>query len=63
MERRSPRGIALPLVLAALVRLVIPAHQAGMLAVRRRVIDVVILAGLGIALWFLATTIPNQPVL
>ena len=54
---------AAALVLAALVRLFIPAQQAGMLAVRRRVIDVVILAGLGIALWFLATTIPNQPVL
>jgi hypothetical protein len=34
-----------------------------MLAVRRRAVDVMILAALGVALWFLSTSIPNQPVL
>ena len=61
--RLGVKWIASALALAALVRLVIPAQQAGMLAVRRRAIDVVILAGLAIALWFLSTSIPNQPVL
>lgn len=61
--RLGVKWIAGALVLAALVRLVIPSQQAGMLAVRRRAIDVVILAGLGVALWFLSTSIPNQPVL
>jgi hypothetical protein len=59
--RLGVKWIAAALVLAAVVRLVIPAHQAGMLAVRRRPIDVVILAGVGVALWFLSTSIPNQP--
>jgi len=40
---------------------VIPAPQAGMLAVRRRSVDVVILAVAGVALWILSTSIPNQP--
>jgi hypothetical protein len=34
-----------------------------MLAVRRRALDVAILAALAIGLWFLSTSIPNQPVL
>ena len=45
------------------MRLVIPAPQAGMLAVRRRCVDVVILVVIGAALWFLSSSIPNQPVL
>ncbi len=49
------------LVCAALARLVLPVREAGMLAVRRRWIDVTILAVLGVSLWVLATTIPNQP--
>ena len=61
--RLGVKWIAGALVLAAAVRLVIPAPQAGMLAVRRRSIDVVILAALGVALFFLSTSIPNQPVL
>ena len=59
--RLGVRWIAAALVFAALVRLVIPAQQAGMLAVRRRAVDVVILAALGVALWFLSKNIPNQP--
>jgi hypothetical protein len=61
--RLGVRWIAVALVVAALLRLVIPAPQAGMLAVRRRSVDVLILAVLGAALWFLSTSIPNQPVL
>jgi hypothetical protein len=59
--RLGVRWIAAALTFAALVRLVIPAQQAGMLAVRRRAVDVVILAALGVALWFLSKNIPNQP--
>jgi hypothetical protein len=59
--RLGVRWIAAALVLAAMARLVIPTRQAGMLAVRRRTVDVVILAGVGAALWFLASSIPNQP--
>lgn len=49
------------LVFAAVVRLVLPAHDAGMLAVRRRLVDVTLLLGVGVLLWFLSTSIPNQP--
>ena len=55
------KWIAAALLFGALVRLVIPAQQAGMLAVRRRSVDVVILAVAGVALWILSTSIPNQP--
>jgi cation transport ATPase len=61
--RLGVRWIAGALVFAAVVRLVIPAPQAGMLAVRRRSVDVVILVAIGAALWFLSSSIPNQPVL
>jgi hypothetical protein len=61
--RLGVKWIAAGLVLAALARLVIPAPQAGMLAVRRRAIDVIILATMGVALWFLSVSIPNQPLL
>lgn len=61
--RLGVKWIGASLVFGAVVRLVIPAQQAGMLAVRRRAVDVVILAAVGIALWFLSTSIPNQPVL
>jgi hypothetical protein len=59
--RAGVKWIASALLFAALVRLVIPAPQAGMLAVRRRVIDVLVLVLVGAALWFLSTSIPNQP--
>jgi hypothetical protein len=61
--RLGVKVIAIALGVAGLVRLVIPARQAGMLAVRRRALDVAILAALAIGLWFLSTSIPNQPVL
>jgi hypothetical protein len=49
------------LCFAALLRLVLPRRDAGMLAVRSRLVDCVLLAGTGAALFFLAATIPNQP--
>ena len=60
--RAGIRWIAGGLILAAVVRLVLPARDAGMLAVRHRAVDCVMLAGVGILLIFLASTIPNQPV-
>jgi hypothetical protein len=59
--RAGVKAVAVGLVVAALARLVIPQQQAGMLAVRRRTVDVVILVALGVALFFLSTSIPNQP--
>jgi hypothetical protein len=46
---------------AAALRLVLPSRDAGMLAVRHRAIDVLLLAAMGGALWFLAVSIPDQP--
>ena len=48
------------LVLAALVRLVLKDHDAGMLAVRNRPLDAAILLAVAAALVFLATDIPDQ---
>lgn len=47
------------LVAGALVRLVLPSRDAGMLAVRARWLDATLLAGAGAALWILAATMPN----
>ncbi|MEN8704871.1 MAG: DUF3017 domain-containing protein [Nocardioides marinisabuli] len=49
------------LMAAAAARLVLPARDAGMLAVRHRLVDVALLGGVGGLLLFLARTIPNQP--
>ena len=49
------------LVFAAAVRLLLRSRDAGMLAVRHKVLDAVILALLGAALIFLAGSIPDQP--
>ena len=59
--RLGIRCLAAGLCFAALLRLVLPKRDAGMLAVRSRLFDVVLLGGLGAALFFLAQTIPNQP--
>lgn len=59
--RLGVRWIAGALLVAAVLRLLLPAKDAGMLAVRHRVIDCFVLGGLGGALVFLAQTIPNQP--
>ena len=49
------------LVFAALVRLVLRSRDAGMLAVRHKVLDALVLTVLGAALIFLAGSIPDQP--
>lgn len=49
------------LLFGCLVRLVLPGREAGMLAVRHRVVDCVMLAVVGVVLIVLASTIPNQP--
>jgi hypothetical protein len=59
--RNGVRWIGGGLAFAAVCRLLVPGRQAGMLAVRNRWIDVVMLAGVGGLLVFLAGSIPNQP--
>jgi predicted cobalt transporter CbtA len=49
------------LLFAAAVRAVLPAKDAGMLAVRQRWWDCFLLIATGIALLFLAGSIPDQP--
>ena len=49
------------LIFASVVRAVLPAKDAGMLAVRRRWWDCFLLAATGAALIFLAGSIPDQP--
>ncbi len=50
------------LLCGALARLVIPKDNAGMLGMRPRVVDVLILTGLGAGLVVLSAIIPDQPV-
>ena len=59
--RIGVRTIAGALGAAALMRLVLPERDAGMLAVRHRLVDVGVLLAVGIALAVLAGTIPEQP--
>ena len=59
--RRGVGIIGLALLVAALVRLVMSEQRAGMLRVRSRAFDVLVLAGVGIALLALAANIPDQP--
>ena len=59
--RTGVRTVAASLAFAAVCRLVLPTRQAGMLAVRHRVVDVLMLLGVAGALFFLAGDIPNQP--
>lgn len=47
---------------AALLRLALPEKDAGMLAVRHRLLDVTLLVAIATALFALAATIPDQPV-
>ena len=49
------------LIFAAAVRLVLPRRDAGMLAVRHKVLDAAVLLVLGGSLIFLAGSIPDQP--
>ncbi len=59
--RLGVRIVGLALVAAAVLRLVLPQRDAGMLAVRHRLVDVAILAAMGAALIFLAGDIPGPP--
>lgn len=59
--RTGIRLIGGALVFAALVRLLLRSRDAGMLAVRHKVLDAVILVLLGGSLVFLAGSIPDQP--
>jgi hypothetical protein len=49
------------LIVAAVCRLVLPERRAGMLRVRRKPSDVVMLAAAGVALVVLAIVVPDQP--
>jgi len=59
--RLGVRVLAVALMAAAGLRLVLPARDAGMLAVRNRAIDVSVLALMGGLIYFLASSIPDQP--
>jgi hypothetical protein len=60
--RLGIRWVAGALIAACALRAVLPRKDAGMLAVRHRLLDCLFLAGVAAALIFLASTIPNQPV-
>jgi Protein of unknown function (DUF3017) len=59
--RVGVRVVAGALLAAALLRLVLPQRDAGMLAVRSRAVDVGLLVVVGGALLFLSGSIPDQP--
>ncbi len=59
--RLGTQWMGASLLFAALLRLVLRRRDAGMLAVRHRIFDVLLLAAVGATLIFLAITIPNQP--
>ena len=59
--RLGVRLLASALVAASALRLVLPERDAGMLAVRHRSVDSTLLAGVGAALFWLAASIPEQP--
>lgn len=53
--------VAGALMFTAVLRLALRQRDAGMLAVRHRLVDAFLLAGSAGLLFFLAATIPNQP--
>ena len=57
--RLGLRVLAVGLMVAAGLRLVLPARDAGMLAVRHRAIDVTVLAAMGGLIWFLTGSLPD----
>jgi DUF3017 family protein len=59
--RLGVRVVGGALFAAAALRLVLPQRDAGMLAVRHRLVDVTLLVLVGGALFFLAGSIPDQP--
>ncbi|KAA1421186.1 DUF3017 domain-containing protein [Nocardioides humilatus] len=60
--RLGIRVVSGALAAAAALRLVLPQRDAGMLAVRPRLVDVFMLGSVAAALFILATNIPDQPV-
>ncbi|MTB84788.1 DUF3017 domain-containing protein [Nocardioides sp. zg-578] len=60
--RLGIRIVAGAILAAAALRLVLRRRDAGMLAVRHRLVDVLVLVVIGSALVFLSATIPDQPV-
>ncbi len=56
--RRGSVLLAGFIVLAAALRLVLPSREAGLLAVRSRLVDVLVLGGLGAGLLVLALVVP-----
>lgn len=60
--RMGVRVVAATLAAAAVMRLLLPQKDAGMLAVRSRWVDVLLLAAVSVALFLLAGSIPDQPV-
>ncbi|MFD2090275.1 DUF3017 domain-containing protein [Blastococcus deserti] len=57
--RRGLVVIGLTLVVAGVLRLLLPVRRVGFLAVRSRPTDVVLLTGAGLALTVIALTIPS----
>ncbi|WP_312856052.1 DUF3017 domain-containing protein [Nocardioides stalactiti] len=59
--RLGIRVVAGSLAAASFLRLVLPQHDAGMLAVRPRLVDVLLVGSVAAALFALAHNIPDQP--
>ena len=59
--RLGVKWVGAALVLGAIARLVLPRRDAGMLAVRNRVVDAALLSVVGTIMIFLSESIPNQP--
>lgn len=59
--RTGVAWLAFALIAASATRVLLSDDNAGMLRVRRKLLDAVILAGAGALLLFLAASIPNQP--
>ena len=52
--------VGVALVVTAVLRLLLPVRQMGFLAVRSRPVDVILLAGAGLALTIIALSIPSS---
>jgi len=59
--RRGTALFACAVLLAAVLRLVLPTRQAGLLAVRSRGVDVLVLSVLAFGLGMLALVVPPPP--
>ncbi|GAA5147970.1 hypothetical protein GCM10023340_21180 [Nocardioides marinquilinus] len=59
--RAGLRVLSAGLVAAGVLRLLLPQRDAGMLAVRHRLVDTTLLIGVAVAFYLLAGSIPDQP--